>query len=112
MQINFNCRQTADGQILETSTLVNLRSDDLSECISLFEQLKKRLNKNLTDGTTKESDIGLRLVKNGIRPEAKECPNCGSKMLLRTSKNGKNPGAQFWGCSQFVRTGCEATLPV
>ncbi len=29
------------------------------------------------------------------------CPRCGSSMVLRTAKKGKNKGSQFWGCSGF-----------
>ncbi len=39
-----------------------------------------------------------------------QCPQCGSSMILRTAKHGKNFGNQFWGCSQFPQ--CRATRPV
>jgi len=29
------------------------------------------------------------------------CPQCGKSMVLRTTKNGKNAGKQFWGCSAY-----------
>jgi restriction system protein len=29
------------------------------------------------------------------------CPKCGKAMVLRTVKNGKNAGKQFWGCSAY-----------
>lgn len=29
------------------------------------------------------------------------CPKCGSLMILRESKKGKNIGKKFWGCSKF-----------
>jgi ATP-dependent DNA helicase RecQ len=29
------------------------------------------------------------------------CPLCGSSMVLRTARRGKNAGGQFWGCSGF-----------
>jgi restriction system protein len=35
--------------------------------------------------------------KNHIPP----CPLCGSLMVLRTAKSGKNAGKQFWGCSTY-----------
>ena len=31
----------------------------------------------------------------------RKCPKCGSSMVLRTSKRGKNAGNQFWGCSGY-----------
>lgn len=35
------------------------------------------------------------------------CPVCGSEMVLRIAKKGKNPGKQFWGCSRFPK--CRGT---
>jgi len=32
-----------------------------------------------------------------------KCPRCGSRMILRPSKQGRNSGNQFWGCSTFPR---------
>ncbi len=31
------------------------------------------------------------------------CPQCGSRMVLRTAKSGVNPGERFWGCPNFPR---------
>ncbi|MBN8094387.1 NERD domain-containing protein [Vibrio vulnificus] len=31
------------------------------------------------------------------------CPLCGSQMVLRETKRGKNIGKQFWGCSTFPK---------
>ncbi len=28
-----------------------------------------------------------------------DCPQCGKPMVLRTAKQGRNPGQSFWGCS-------------
>jgi restriction system protein len=37
------------------------------------------------------------------RPPRREpsCPGCGSDMVLRTARKGRNAGGQFWGCSRF-----------
>lgn len=35
------------------------------------------------------------------------CPKCGSSMLQRTARQGRNAGGMFWGCSQFPR--CNGT---
>ncbi len=37
------------------------------------------------------------------------CPECGSKMVLRTAKKGPNIGEKFWGCSRFPK--CRITRP-
>lgn len=37
------------------------------------------------------------------------CPTCGSPMVLRTARRGKNAGGSFWGCSKYPRcTGTRA----
>lgn len=36
----------------------------------------------------------------------RNCPRCGDRMVLRTAKQGRNAGGQFWGCSSFPR--CKA----
>ena len=37
------------------------------------------------------------------------CPNCGTKLVSRTSRKGKNAGQFFWGCPNFP--GCRYTMP-
>ncbi|GAA5217196.1 NERD domain-containing protein [Corallincola platygyrae] len=36
------------------------------------------------------------------KPE-KQCPRCGSAMVLRKAKRGANAGNEFWGCSAFPK---------
>ncbi|MDX9789159.1 MAG: DUF2726 domain-containing protein [Desulfobacterales bacterium] len=38
------------------------------------------------------------------------CPKCSSPMVRRKSKNGANPGQEFWGCSDFPK--CRCIIPV
>ena len=38
------------------------------------------------------------------------CPTCGKPMALRTAKQGKNTGSQFWGCTGYPD--CRGTAPV
>ena len=33
--------------------------------------------------------------------QAPVCPRCGSKMVLRTARQGANAGQSFWGCPRF-----------
>lgn len=40
----------------------------------------------------------------------KPCPRCGAQLVLRTSKNGKQPGNQFLGCSGYPK--CRFTRAV
>ncbi len=41
--------------------------------------------------------------------EVPACPLCGSPMVLRTAKQGKRAGQQFWSCSRFPE--CRGTRP-
>lgn len=51
------------------------------------------------------------VIDQGTSPEAQipientdpSCPQCGSRMVLRTAKSGTNQGGKFWGCSNFPR---------
>jgi restriction system protein len=35
--------------------------------------------------------------------ERLDCPKCGSRMVIRTAKQGINAGKEFWGCSTFPK---------
>jgi restriction system protein len=38
--------------------------------------------------------------KNQLEPI---CPRCGSNMILRTAKKGRNAGSQFWGRTNYPK---------
>ena len=38
------------------------------------------------------------------------CPLCGSPMVLRTARYGKNKGNKFWGCSTYATTRCRGIV--
>ena len=43
-------------------------------------------------------------LKRRSNPTAeRQCPKCGSALLIRTLKSGAKAGQQFWGCSEFPR---------
>lgn len=44
-------------------------------------------------------------VKQIVRTKAhsKSCPKCGSEMVIREAKRGKNKGSKFYGCSAFPK---------
>lgn len=49
----------------------------------------------------------------GARPHAPvqpDCPQCGSGMVRRIARTGRNAGAAFWGCSTFPA--CRGVRPV
>ena len=43
-------------------------------------------------------------------PSIPTCTKCGSDMVLRTAKTGKNAGNQLWGCSNFPK--CRAIVEI
>jgi restriction system protein len=45
-----------------------------------------------------------------IASEARQCPQCGSAMLLHAARRGVSTGKQFWGCRRFPH--CRGTLAV
>jgi restriction system protein len=45
-------------------------------------------------------------------PPTFACPVCSAVMVKRTAKRGANAGNDFWGCSNFPRTGCRGTREI
>lgn len=45
---------------------------------------------------------------NNISENEKTCPECGSEMVLRKARRGKNAGDEFWGCVEFPK--CRGTV--
>lgn len=43
-------------------------------------------------------------------PQPPKCPDCGELMALRTARQGKNEGSQFWGCTAYPK--CKGTAPL
>ena len=41
------------------------------------------------------------IVKN--KSDDNTCPKCGTQMILRTAKSGKNAGNKFWGCRSYPK---------
>lgn len=39
-----------------------------------------------------------------------DCPQCGQPMVLRTARQGKRSGSQFWGCTGYPE--CKGALPL
>lgn len=48
-------------------------------------------------------------IKRDIDKKSNSCLRCGSNMVLRTAKKGRNTGNKFWGCSRYPR--CKGTRP-
>lgn len=53
----------------------------------------------------------VRSLRRRVDPSAsRQCPRCGSSMVLRTAKSGANAGEKFWGCSAYPK--CRAVRKV
>ena len=63
----------------------------------------------LVDGSKLVRLIGDVQKAPKLQPEQESavCPACGSSMVMRVAKNGKNAGSSFWGCSRFPK--CRGT---
>ncbi len=48
--------------------------------------------------------------KSNISETEVTCPECGSEMVLRKARKGKNAGNEFWGCIQFPK--CRGTVSI
>jgi len=50
------------------------------------------------------------IIKEKENSNSKECPKCGSSMVIRKTKKGQNIGKKFWGCSSFPK--CRYTAEI
>ena len=92
----------------------------MSEIVSAIEagRLSPGLKTNLAHkqhvkGIVKDKKRGVAIAE--VVPEKQQsiataCPKCGSEMVLREAKKGKNAGNQFLGCINFPQ--CRAILSI
>ncbi|MEI6518631.1 MAG: four helix bundle suffix domain-containing protein [bacterium] len=83
----------------------------------LDQQISGLERQFITDGGYSEILATARIVERGKnnRPDPTDttdkispaCTACGKAMFLRTARNGKNAGSQFWGCSGYPE--CKST---
>jgi ssDNA-binding Zn-finger/Zn-ribbon topoisomerase 1 len=69
---------------------------DASELLKLIQALPAETQSKLLADTT----LG--------DYQTPSCPSCGTKLISRTAKSGKNAGDSFWGCSSFPK--CRYTM--
>jgi restriction system protein len=58
----------------------------------------KSVGMSLVDGSQMKA---LRGVNSGQIRQEISCPRCGSEMVRRVAKRGRNAGSEFLGCSRF-----------
>lgn len=118
IQLNFNCKTNAQNQVLERSTLANIRCDSVEEATRLYQQLIEKLGSEVIVNDHRElpqiASESPSWVK--FKPQAKEgpgrCELCNAGLVLRTARKGPRAGEQFWSCLSFGSKGCLYTKPV
>lgn len=67
---------------------------------------------DLADGLARMATVKPTMPAVTVRARPCDCPRCGSPMVLRTARRGKNSGGQFYGCSTYPRcVGSRAAAP-
>lgn len=107
IQLNFSCRvNPTTQQVVERSTLVNVRCDSVQEAVSLYQQLKASLGSEIVVSNHQElpqvktlAPAVLRTVQ--IQGNDGTCPQCKQAPLVRRTcqKPGKFFGQDFVRCS-------------
>ncbi len=72
-------------------------------------QLNYQLEQFKVQGGFKENMTQERLKAKTVQDQAQGaplCPKCGAPMVRCTASTGTFQGKQFWGCSNYRRTGC------
>lgn len=77
----------------------------------LDQQLLAMEQNFISEGGYKEQLASARIAeRNKPDDSSPKCEDCGKPMSLRTARQGKNEGSQFWGCSGYPE--CKKTMPV
>ena len=68
-------------------------------------QLSQMIPSNVNESSeqTLQCEIGTQATE--------PCPLCGSEMALKTARQGRHAGSQFWGCTMFGKTRCKGMRP-
>jgi len=96
IQINKTIDKNMQGEITHQSIMLNIRAESTEEAVTLYKELKDRLNGNIT---------ATKITQKEINTENHVCDKCGKQMMIRKSKKGES----FWGCSGYPN--CRFTLP-
>lgn len=97
VQINTSIRTNASGEIMERSTLLNIRTDEVQEAINLFSQLRSKMDDQPGLAPVQEKRA---ITANDLFPDEQQeenaCPECGNKLVQRSGRNGF-----FLGCKSY-----------
>lgn len=79
-----------------------------NEVSTIFEQINSgRLQPSISTNRNHVNHVKAIISD---KSNSKNCPKCGSEMLLREAKKGANIGQEFWGCSNFPK--CRNTIKI
>lgn len=82
---------------IKSKTSVLLSPAEIESIVSAIQA--GRLTPSFATNREHVQNVQRRLSSDAPR----QCPKCGSEMLLRTVKTGDNAGRKFWGCSAFPK---------
>jgi hypothetical protein len=107
IQLNFSCRvNPTTQQVIERSTLVNVRCDSVAEATMLYQQLKASLGNDVVVSHHQELPQVKTLAPVVLPPTRTQsnegiCPQCKQAPLVRRTcqKPGKFFGQDFVRCS-------------
>jgi restriction system protein len=68
---------------------------------------RRRQKGTRVPGLSDRSDPADQSDRSDASLSAPDCPDCGKTMVLRTARQGKQSGSQFWGCSGYPE--CRST---
>ncbi|MCL2822547.1 MAG: four helix bundle suffix domain-containing protein [Polyangiaceae bacterium] len=67
----------------------------------LYKQISRQVREFEQGGGFREKLTQLRVDRKMRKSDAPSCPLCGCVMYLRKAATGRNPGTEFWGCSNY-----------
>ena len=100
-------------KFINSKTLKHFSQDKVKKVIKLIEsgRLERSLKTNFQHkqhvqdiANSKITPIPVdKIITDTPKLMIPMCKKCGSTMILREAKKGKNTGNQFWGCSNFPK---------
>lgn len=73
-----------------------------------YKATNKTSNKEIKESPSRRTYSQTNKSENSRQSQSTpECPQCGSAMVERTAKKGRNAGESFWGCAGYPK--CKGT---
>jgi len=90
VQLSYSERKNGSGEIQDSSLLINIRSQNVDDCVELYHETRRRLEKNVQPADK------LLVSFNDELEEKRTCPDCKSPLKIRVGRNGP-----FAGCIRY-----------